>query len=75
MTHLSTRNIKRFIERRIGGRVLEINMSKHAHVLFEYNGHEHKTIFSITPSDLNWEMRRYADIKRELTARGIWVSK
>lgn len=71
MTHLSQRHIRRLIAK-LGGRVTEITYGKHAHVRFDYYGNDCWSLFSVSPSDRNWERLKQSDIKRELKARGIW---
>lgn len=71
MTHLSARHIRKCIER-MGGKVTHIRFSRHVHVTFDYFGHICKSVFSVSPSDTDWELRKHADLKRELKARGIW---
>lgn len=71
MTHLSQRHIKKLIAK-LGGKVIDITYGKHCHVHFSYYGHDCWSLFSISPSDRQWEQLKYSDIKRDLKRRGIW---
>lgn len=73
MTHLSRRHICRFIQQRLGGKVLEITITKHAHVKFDYHGHVCWAVFPVSPSDGMWEQIKYSDIKKDLKQQGIWI--
>ena len=74
MTHISSRKMKALVEG-IGGKVTKIVVTKHAHVYYDYYGHECCTIFSVTPSSRKWEQYKYNDMKRDLKNRGIWRGK
>ncbi len=73
MTHLSRRHITKFIADKLGGKVLSISITKHAHVEFDYHGHVCWAMFPVTPSDSDWQLLKYNDIKRDLKSKGIWV--
>ena len=74
MTHINQRHIRKVIEK-LGGKVTEITITRHAHVKFDYYGHECWALFSISPSDGMWEQLKYNDIRRDLKQRGIWRDK
>ncbi len=75
MTHPSRRHINKFIEHWLGGKVLSITITKHAHVKFDYHGHECWAVFAVSPSDGMWEQIKFNDIRKDLKQKGIWVGK
>lgn len=73
MTHLSRRHITKFLADKFGAKVLDISITKHAHVKFDYHGHECWAVFAVSPSDGMWEQIKFNDIRKDLKQRGIWV--
>lgn len=73
MTHLSKRHICQFIHDKLGGRVLEITITKHAHVKFDYHGHVCWAVFPVSPGDKDWARIKYGDIRKDLKQKGIWI--
>jgi len=68
---ISNRDIEEVVKR-AGAKVVDVQHARHIHVRINYKGTELPITFPRSPSDPNWKVIKYHDIRRTLKSRGLW---
>lgn len=68
---ISQRDIEEVVQK-ANAKIVDIQPGRHWRVLINYNGEELLVTFPRSPSDPNWKIIKYHDIRRTLKSRGIW---